>query len=61
MLEQVDVNSIPVDKRRDGATRCRLRGNVADTGAARTTGETPIGDECDLVTQAHTHNIGGRR
>lgn len=59
MLDQVDGDQVAIDEGGDGATCRRFGRDVADAGAACAAGEAAIGDERDLLTEAHTHDIGG--
>src|SRR5258706_14466803 len=59
MLEQVDINHVAIDECRNRTSCCCLWRDMAYTGTACATRETPIGNECHLFAKAHTHNISG--
>src|SRR5579884_723048 len=61
MFDQVDGDQVAIDEGGDGATCRRFGRDMADAGPARAARETAIGDERDLLAEAHAHDVGGGR
>src|SRR5512138_2292324 len=53
---QIDHNYIPILERGDRTARRGFRGNVPDTGTARTAAEATIRDQGNLVAESLSHD-----